>query len=192
MNLLELPNDCRTAEDVRERRKRHNEWRQREIARGIEAERKLEAQRKREAEWRRLATVKAKERPTIGHVSLPSAEDYIPNFMKYKQTRMAEFDFIEPPKVGIKDIMIATAEYFKISTAALMSDHRSQHIAYPRQVAFFLCRKLTSFSFPEIGRRFVKDHTTVLHGVGKIQTKLLQGDTKTEAAVAEITRRVTA
>jgi len=43
-------------------------------------------------------------------------------------------------------------------------------IAFPRQVAMYLVKQLTSASLPEIGRQFGgKHHTTVLHSVGKIE-----------------------
>jgi chromosomal replication initiator protein len=49
--------------------------------------------------------------------------------------------------------------------------HRS--ILYPRQVAMFLCRRLTEASLPEIGRAFGgRDHTTVMHAVEKIETEI--------------------
>jgi chromosomal replication initiator protein len=52
----------------------------------------------------------------------------------------------------------------------------SKQIAFPRQVAMFLVKQLTSASLPEIGRQFGgKHHTTVLHSINKIQT-LRQSD----------------
>jgi chromosomal replication initiator protein len=43
-------------------------------------------------------------------------------------------------------------------------------IAYPRQVAMFVVKQLTSASLPEIGRQFGgKHHTTVLHSINKIE-----------------------
>jgi chromosomal replication initiator protein len=47
-------------------------------------------------------------------------------------------------------------------------------LVHPRQCAFYLARYHTSFSFPQIGRRFGdRDHTTVLHGVRQIEKKML-------------------
>jgi chromosomal replication initiator protein len=44
-------------------------------------------------------------------------------------------------------------------------------IAFPRQVAMFIVKKLTSASLPEIGRQFGgKHHTTVMHSINKIET----------------------
>jgi chromosomal replication initiator protein len=52
----------------------------------------------------------------------------------------------------------------------------SKQIAFPRQVAMFLVKQLTSASLPEIGRQFGgKHHTTVLHSINKI-SNLRQSD----------------
>jgi chromosomal replication initiator protein len=46
---------------------------------------------------------------------------------------------------------------------------RSKIVAYPRQIAMYLSRELTSHSLPEIGEQFGgRDHTTVLHAYEKI------------------------
>jgi chromosomal replication initiator protein len=50
----------------------------------------------------------------------------------------------------------------------------SQQIAFPRQVAMFVVKQLTSASLPEIGRQFGgKHHTTVLHSINKIESQRL-------------------
>ncbi|MEO7539917.1 MAG: helix-turn-helix domain-containing protein, partial [Pyrinomonadaceae bacterium] len=56
------------------------------------------------------------------------------------------------------------------------SKNNSRAIATPRQIAMYLCKRLTRHSFPEIGREFGgKHHTTVMHSVDKIET-LAKGD----------------
>ena len=48
----------------------------------------------------------------------------------------------------------------------------SKAIAYPRQIAMYLVKQLTSASLPEIGRQFGgKHHTTVLHSINKIESQ---------------------
>ena len=60
----------------------------------------------------------------------------------------------------------------------MTSSRRSINIARPRQIAMYLCKELTSYSYPEIGKAFGgKDHTTVLHAVKKIQS-MLESDQK--------------
>jgi chromosomal replication initiator protein len=60
----------------------------------------------------------------------------------------------------------------------LRSRTRTKAVAFPRQVAMYVARQLTSDSFADIGKSFGgKDHTTVLHAVNKIEA-LLQEDPK--------------
>ena len=67
--------------------------------------------------------------------------------------------------------MRASARFFGVKESDLVSSRRSRSITFPRQVAMYLCRQLTSDSLYEIGRAFgKKDHTTVLHACRKIQT----------------------
>jgi chromosomal replication initiator protein len=66
-------------------------------------------------------------------------------------------------KVGIEAIQKAVAVYFHVQLFDLMSKRRTQHLAFCRQVAMYLCRELTDSSFPAIGDRFGRDHSTVIH-----------------------------
>ena len=71
--------------------------------------------------------------------------------------------------ISIEKIQKRVAEHFKIRTSDILGSNRSRSIALPRQVAMYLCRKLTSHSFPEIGTFFGnKDHTTVMFACKKI------------------------
>ena len=76
-------------------------------------------------------------------------------------------------KNDITRIQKVVAEYFQISTEDIRSKKRSSNIAFPRQIAMYLCRKLTSESFPKIGTEFGgKDHSTVMHSVEKIELEM--------------------
>jgi chromosomal replication initiator protein len=80
--------------------------------------------------------------------------------------------------VTIDDILRRVAEVFHVKTQDLRSKTRTKAVAFPRQVAMYLTRQLTSDSYADIGRGFGgKDHTTVLHAVNKIEA-LLQQDPK--------------
>ncbi|AXS78560.1 chromosomal replication initiator protein DnaA [Dechloromonas sp. HYN0024] len=71
--------------------------------------------------------------------------------------------------VGIDNIQKTVADYYKMKVAELFSKKRTRAIARPRQVAMWLCREVTSHSFPEIGDAFGgRDHTTVIHAVKTI------------------------
>ena len=92
-------------------------------------------------------------------------------------------------KVTMDEIIKKTCEYYNLRQSDLMSANRSRAIARPRQIAMFLCKKLTTRSLPEIGRKFGgRDHTTILYGVRKIE-ELIQVDSQI-AEDAEILRRM--
>ena len=60
-------------------------------------------------------------------------------------------------------------EEFKLSLPQLKAKNNSRAVAYPRQIAMYLAKELTSASLPQIGREFGgKHHTTVLHSISKI------------------------
>ena len=74
----------------------------------------------------------------------------------------------EEPKLDIDIIQQHVAESFHIRLIDLKSKKRTQHLAFCRQVAMYLCRKLTSSSFPAIGAGFGRDHSTVIHACNLI------------------------
>lgn len=79
-------------------------------------------------------------------------------------------------KVTIDDIQRKVAEHYNIRMGEMSSGRRARAVARPRQVAMYLSKRLTSRSLPEIGRMFGnRDHTTVLHGVRRIE-ELIQVD----------------
>jgi chromosomal replication initiator protein len=77
----------------------------------------------------------------------------------------------EPGVVTIERIQKAVAAAYKLTVDQLISKSNARPIAFPRQIAMFICKKLTRHSYPEIGRAFGgKHHTTVIHSCEKIQT----------------------
>lgn len=77
------------------------------------------------------------------------------------------------PIYSVESIQRAVADYYKISVPDLKSPRRTKSFAHPRQIAMYLCRKITRSSFPEIGAKFGgKDHTTVMHACRKIESLL--------------------
>jgi chromosomal replication initiator protein len=73
-------------------------------------------------------------------------------------------------KVTIEQIQKRVSEVFGLRAQDLKVRSNSKVIAYPRQVAMFVVKQLTSASLPEIGRQFGgKHHTTVLHSINKIE-----------------------
>ena len=76
-------------------------------------------------------------------------------------------------KNNIQKIQQVVAEYYNITVEDLKSKKRKASIAFPRQIAIYLCRTLTNESFPKIGIQFGgRDHSTVMHSVDKIDNEL--------------------
>lgn len=69
----------------------------------------------------------------------------------------------EQEAITMESIQRVVAEYYDIRFGDMTSKRRPQSIAYPRQIAMYLCRSLTNHSFPEIGSAFDRNHATVLH-----------------------------
>jgi chromosomal replication initiator protein len=77
----------------------------------------------------------------------------------------------EPGVVTIEQIQKTVAATYKLSVDQLVSKNNARQFSFPRQIAMYLCKKLTKHSYPEIGRAFGgKHHTTVIHSVEKIQS----------------------
>ena len=71
--------------------------------------------------------------------------------------------------LSIDRIRREVAAYYDVRIADMNSSKRSRQIAFPRQVAMYLCRELTSASLEDVGDAFGgRDHTTVMHAYRKI------------------------
>ena len=70
------------------------------------------------------------------------------------------------------EIQRAVVSHFELRIVDMSSKTRTQAVAEPRQIAMFLCRKLTRLSLPEIAQRFDKEHPTVSHACKKIQNRI--------------------
>ena len=78
--------------------------------------------------------------------------------------------------ISIEEVIRSVGRHYGLKGGDLRSPKRAKPITRARQVAMYLCRELTSESFPEIGSHFGgRDHATVIHGVNKI-TALLEVD----------------
>jgi chromosomal replication initiator protein len=73
-------------------------------------------------------------------------------------------------RVTIEEIQRKVSEHYNIRLADMIGPKRVRTIARPRQIAMYLSKELTTRSLPEIGRRFGgRDHTTIIHGVRRIE-----------------------
>lgn len=86
----------------------------------------------------------------------------------------------------ISNIQKTVADYYNLTVDVLKGKKRSANIAYPRQIAMYLCRMLTDESFPTIGFEFGgRDHSTVIHACDKIEE-----DLKKNAQLKEIINEI--
>ena len=79
--------------------------------------------------------------------------------------------------------------HFKVTSEDIRSTKRSNDIAYPRQIAMYLCHELTDVSWPTIGGFFNRDHSTVIHAHKKIQS-LTSEDAATNALVKSLSIQI--
>lgn len=99
---------------------------------------------------------------THSPITMESAEKHI-NEVVLKKEKVISSDYIQE----------VVAKYFNIDKKELKNSKRSNDIAFPRQIAMYLCRDISAMSFPQIGNDFGKrDHTTVMHAYAKIEKEI--------------------
>jgi chromosomal replication initiator protein len=92
----------------------------------------------------------------------------------------------KPRTRSLADIQKAACEQFGITAEELLSTSRAVRVTWPRQVAMYLARELTSESLPAIGRHFGgRDHSTVLHAWRRTNERI-SADADSRAAVHKL------
>jgi chromosomal replication initiator protein len=95
--------------------------------------------------------------------------------MELTQDCLADVLRASERKITIEEIQRRVSEHYNIRLSDMIGPKRVRSYARPRQVAMYLCKQLTSRSLPEIGRRFGgRDHTTIMHGVRRIEELRIQ------------------
>lgn len=116
-------------------------------------------------------------RPITVELATEALKDIISN----KQNKNITIDVIQDVVAG----------YFNLRIEDLKSQRRTRNVAYPRQIAMYLSRKLTDMSLPKIGEEFGgRDHTTVIHAYEKISDNL-KTDESLQHTVNDITKKLT-
>ena len=80
--------------------------------------------------------------------------------------------FKSPLTGKIAKIQETVSAHYGIRTAYMTSDRRSREIAHPRQVAMYLAAETTTQSLIAIGKRFNRDHTTVIHAIRAVKQRM--------------------
>jgi chromosomal replication initiator protein len=96
----------------------------------------------------------------------------------------------ESRTVTVESIIQIVADHYNLTNLDIISSRRNKEIAYPRQIAMYLCRTMTDTSLQEIGRLMGgRDHSTILHGIDKI-TADLQSDANLQSTVDIIKKKI--
>ncbi|MDD4520348.1 MAG: chromosomal replication initiator protein DnaA [Alphaproteobacteria bacterium] len=93
-------------------------------------------------------------------------------------------------RATVEEIQKKVAEHYNLKVIDLKSARRERKIARPRQVAMYLSKTMTTKSLPEIGLKFDRDHTTVIHAIKTIE-KLLKEDANIAEDVRILKRTLT-
>ena len=109
-----------------------------------------------------LNKIVARASLTHSPITIEHAENIINEF-KYESEKVISCDFIKE----------TVSKYFSIDKDELAGEKRSNDIAFPRQIAMYLCREIANMSFPQIGTDFGgRDHSTVMHAYNKIKKEI--------------------
>lgn len=93
-------------------------------------------------------------------------------------------------QISMEKIIAIVCQNYDIQLEDLMSKKRPKNIAVPRQIAMYLCRKMTETSLPRIGITFGgRDHTTVIHAFEKIQ-KLRDADKAFDKQIQQLEENI--
>ena len=127
-----------------------------------------------------LNKIVARASLTHSPITIELAENIINEF-KYESEKVISCDFIKE----------TVAKYFSINKDELAGEKRSNDIAFPRQIAMYLCREIANMSFPQIGTDFGgRDHSTVMHAYNKIK-KDVKEKTNTKLIVESVKNIIT-
>ena len=98
---------------------------------------------------------------TASPISLPLAQEVLQNLLDHDD---------QPVTIGMVQKFIAN--YYRLKPGDLKGPSSTRNIAEPRQIAMFLCKKLTNSSLPQIGKSFGgKHHSTVIHSIRKVEQR---------------------
>ena len=96
---------------------------------------------------------------------------------------------VRSAEVTFDSISRAVCEQFALRPSELRSRRRTQKVAVPRQLAMYLCRRLTRASYPQIGELFGRDHSTVMHATDATERRR-KTDASFHATVEALERRI--
>lgn len=117
---------------------------------------------------------------TNKEITVDLAAEALKDIISNKQSKIITID-------SIQDIV---SSYYNLRIEDFKSQRRTRNVAFPRQIAMYLARKLTDTSLPKIGEEFGgRDHTTVIHAYEKISESLKE-DENLQQAINELTKKI--
>lgn len=117
---------------------------------------------------------------TNKEISVDLASEALKDILSKKNSKQITINLIQ-------DIV---SSYYNLRIDDFKSKRRTKNVAFPRQIAMYLARKLTDLSLPKIGEEFGgRDHTTVIHAYEKISEGLEKDDGLKET-IADLTKKI--
>lgn len=125
-------------------------------------------------------------------VTLQAAEEHSPVTLDIAQRALQDLVQASDKKkyITIDEITKAVCQFYKVKYEDLMSKKKTKSIAFPRQIAMYLCRELTENTYPHIGTAFNgRDHSTVMHACDKV-AKAMEKDKNFRTMIEQLKTRI--
>ena len=94
-------------------------------------------------------------------------------------------DFLPTPEIIIDEV----CKFYNLDPASIRGPGRLKDLTLARQVAMYLIREMVDISLQDIGKEFNRDHSTVVHALGRIE-KVLKSDSEMGEIIKDITRNI--
>ncbi|MCI5969771.1 MAG: chromosomal replication initiator protein DnaA [Clostridia bacterium] len=106
------------------------------------------------------------------------------------ESALADFNVVNAGIITPSTIITLVEKHFNLKENSLVSSKRSKDVAFARQIAMYIMRELTEMSTPKIGQELGgRDHTTILHGIEKIERDI-NNDSTVKNLVNDIIKNI--
>lgn len=129
----------------------------------------------------------------FAQVSLLASQEHSPVTLELTQKALKDLIQANSTKkyITLDEITKAVCQFYKVKYEDMMSKKKTKSIAFPRQVAMYLCRVMTEQTYPHIGASFNgRDHTTVMHACTKIENTMKE-DERIRRSIEELKAQIT-
>lgn len=129
----------------------------------------------------------------FAQVSLLAIQEHSPVTLELTQKALKDLIQANSTKkyITLDEITKAVCQFYKVKYEDMMSKKKAKSIAFPRQVAMYLCRVMTEQTYPHIGASFNgRDHTTVMHACTKIEN-IMKEDEHIRRSIEELKAQIT-